>query len=250
MTPFLEAVEYLLGKGLVDTKHWYDLMRDEHDSGFMVAGATVNDVLTDMYDAVVMAREQGTTITEFRKAFDATVQKHGWSYKGKRGWRTRVIYDTNMRQSAMAGRWAQIQRVKDKRPWLRYVAVQDERTRPEHMHWNGMIYRVDDPFWNTHMPMNGWGCRCTVQTLSDRQMQAKGLKPSTPYEPDPTIEKGIDEGFDYNPGAGRAAQINHAVLAKAAERPAALKAYLVEHITNIAATALLESLQKLGEEAE
>ena len=46
-------------------------------------------------------------------------------------------------------------------------------------------------------------------------------------------------------GAGRAAQVNNAVLAKAAERPQALKAYLIEHASNIAASAITAKLEEM-----
>jgi SPP1 gp7 family putative phage head morphogenesis protein len=262
--PFLEAIAYLRGKTALDTKHWYDLLQDEHDSAFMVAGASMGDVLADLYDAVVKAREQGTTITEFRKAFDKTVQDSGWTYNGKRGWRTRVIYDTNMRQSAMAGRWAQFERLKHKRPWLRYVAVLDNRTRDDHRRWNGLVYHVDDPFWKTHMPLNGWGCRCSVQSLSDAQMRERGLEPSPPYQVKPddiyewtnpasgeifTLEKGIDPGFDYNPGNGRAKQINAAVKDKAILLPSPVKTVLLEYLSEMSSSMLLEQLKKKIEQA-
>ena len=43
---------------------------------------------------------------------------------------------------------------------LRYVAVLDARTRPEHRAWHGLILPIDHPLWDTHYPPNGWGCRC------------------------------------------------------------------------------------------
>ena len=77
--------------------------------------------------------------------------------------RLNTIFDTNLRTSYAAGRWERIQRVKESSPWLRYVAVQDSRTRPEHMAWHGTVLPVDHPFWRTHYPPNGWKCRCTVE---------------------------------------------------------------------------------------
>ncbi len=102
------------------------------------------------------ALKNGTTLTQFRKDFDAIVEKHGWAYKGKRGWRSAIIFDTNMRTSHMAGRWAQIQANKDRRPFLQYRTAGDARVRPQHRQWNGLIYPVDDAFWSTHYPPNGW----------------------------------------------------------------------------------------------
>ncbi len=41
------------------------------------------------------------------------------------------------------------------------------RTRPEHQKWNGIILPVNHPFWNTHLPPNDYGCRCTVIQTDD-----------------------------------------------------------------------------------
>ena len=44
-----------------------------------------------------------------------------------------------------------------------YDAVNDSRTRPQHLEWDGLVLPVDHPFWKTHAPPNGWGCRCMRQ---------------------------------------------------------------------------------------
>jgi len=42
----------------------------------------------------------------------------------------------------------------------------DENTREEHAKLNGVIKRIDDPFWDKYYPPNGWGCRCEAIQLS------------------------------------------------------------------------------------
>ena len=126
-----------------------------------------------------------------------------------------MIYDTNIRMAHASGRWAQIQRVATRRPYLRYVAVEDSRTRPEHTAWHGTVLPVGDPWWSTHYPPNGWYCRCTTQSLSERDLERYGYKPSQTAPPvkmtprrinTPTgpvtvqVPDGIDPGFAYNPG--------------------------------------------------
>lgn len=58
----------------------------------------------------------------------------------------------------MAVKWQRIQRDKDLFPNLKYRTVGDERVRDEHAALNGTIKPVDDPFWSTHYPPNGWRC--------------------------------------------------------------------------------------------
>lgn len=212
---FVEAIDYFTSKARVPTNTWTDLLHDAHTRAFTVAGATSDALLADFQESLTRAIAQGGTLADFRKDFDRIVAKHGWSYRGGRGWRTQVIFNTNVRMAYSAGRWQQAQRLKESRPWLRYVAVMDAQTRPEHAGWHDTVLPVDDPWWTTHWPPNGWNCRCSQQSLSDSDLKRYGLKP-TPAPPvkmearkirvpDGSAETvmtpaGIDTGFGYNPG--------------------------------------------------
>lgn len=209
---FSEAIENLKGKLPETTLAHDDLAGPVHGKVFTVAGATKADLVRDLQRSLVSALENGTTITQFRKDFDQAVQEHGWTYKGKRGWRTSVIFDTNMRSSHMAGRWAQIQAGKARRPYLQYRTAGDARVRPQHRAWNGLIYPVDDAFWQTHYPPNGWGCRCTVRAYSQADLDEKNLSVAPPFEGKTRevitrdgeikdrVPVGIDPGWDHNVG--------------------------------------------------
>lgn len=211
--PLQEAIDHFRGKLNIPSKHWDSMLGEVHAKAFTVAGATKADLLQDLRTAVDDAISKGTTIAEFRKKFDKTVQDHGWAYKGKRGWRTRVIYDTNLRTAHAAGKWQQFQRLKDRRPYGQYLTVGDERVRPQHREWDHKVLPLDAPWWSTHYPPNDWGCRCTMRTLSQRQMEKEGLVVSKapPIETTERINvasgevygkvpKGIGTGWDYNVG--------------------------------------------------
>jgi SPP1 gp7 family putative phage head morphogenesis protein len=211
--PFSEAIDFFKAKVNLPSKSWDEMVGAINAKGFTVAGATKMALLEDLRGAVNAAIESGETINEFRDRFDAIVQQHGWAYKGSRGWRTRVIYDTNLRTARMAGRWEQYQRVKDRRPYLQYQTAGDARVRPEHAAWDDWVLPIDSPWWDTHYPPNGWGCRCTTRSLSQRQLEREGKA----VTPEPTVERaervnpdtgevfpptpeGIDTGWDYNVG--------------------------------------------------
>lgn len=212
--PFQEAIDYHRQKLNLPTWRWTDVWEGGHTSAFVVAGARDEALLTSFNAAIDKAISAGTGLDVFRKDFDRIVAETGWSYKGGRNWRSRVIWHTNVTQSRNAGRWAQIQRVKERRPWLRYVHTTLEHPRLEHKAWHNLVLHVDDAWWDTHFPANGWGCNCQVEAHSDASLRRLGLKPGTA----PTIEmvphrintsagpqtihvpKGIDPGFAYNPG--------------------------------------------------
>ncbi|WP_413207981.1 phage minor head protein [Rhodospirillum sp. A1_3_36] len=222
--PFTEAIDYFKQKVNLPTAGWADLKEGMHARAFVVAGAVKEELLKDFREALRKALENGTTLADFRKDFESIVTKHGWSYNGSAGWRSRVIYDTNMRTARAAGKWQQINRALERERkrgrilYLRYVAVLDDRTRDQHRQWHGIILPADHPFWRTHATPNGWHCRCTIQVLTERDLARYGYTPSPEAEV-PAIEmerrpvtlsdgstthwptpKGIDTGFGHNPG--------------------------------------------------
>jgi SPP1 gp7 family putative phage head morphogenesis protein len=211
-----EAIDFLRRKLNVPTSSWTDLWQEQHSVAFTVAGAQSDALVADFHDAINDAIKDGTTLDDFRARFDRIVADHGWSYNGSRNWRSRVIFQTNLRTAYAAGKWDQIQRVKESRPYLRYVAVMDGRTRAEHRDWNNTVLPADDPWWQTHYPPNGWNCRCTVQSLNDRDLARYGLAVANKAPPVEMVERtintpdgprtvlvpeGIDPGFAYRPGA-------------------------------------------------
>lgn len=79
-------------------------------------------------------------------------------------------YQTAIGSSRMAGEWQRIQEDKDVLPYLQYETVGDGRVRPEHAVLDKIIRKVDDKFWDTLYPPNGWNCRCTVKSLADGEV--------------------------------------------------------------------------------
>lgn len=100
--------------------------------------------------------------------------------------------------SQMALRWHEFQKDGDLYN-LQYRTAADSRVREEHALLHNTTLPVDDPFWDSFFPPNGWGCRCTaVQVrkskypLSDRDLAMKRGNNCTDG-----VKKKI---FRYNPG--------------------------------------------------
>ena len=103
----------------------------------------------------------------------------------------------------------------DRRPYWRYRhSHASVNPREEHIAWDGMILRHDAAWWRTHAPSNGWGCRCFVESLSERDMRRLGrteadVPPPTRYRAATVgrgaarrtvrVPEGIDAGFAYAP---------------------------------------------------
>ena len=216
--PFDEAVKFFRQKVNIPSPKWADILEGAHARAFTVAGATKEGMLTDFRAAIDKAIAQGTTLDEFRKDFDKIVASYGWDYKGGRGWRTRVIYSTNLTTAYQAGRFQQMTDpdVLRYRPYWQYRHADGvKRPRPDHLAWDGLTLASSDPWWKTHYPPNGWGCHCYVDALSQRELERAGKKgpdeappvamrkavlntSAGPLEID--VPKGIDPGWGYNVG--------------------------------------------------
>ena len=220
--PFDEAIAFFRGKINIPTATWKDLWKTMHDRAFSVAGAMKEELLEDLRKSIDKAISEGTTLAEFRKDFDGIVQKHGWKYKGGKGWRTAVMLNTNIKVAYSMGNYARMTDpvVLKARPYLRYVASSSRNPRPEHVAWYNLVLPADDPWWDTHYPPNGWGCKCGVVNHSAREVEritkeekdgSHPVKTKAPKTERYTwkdkdtgkmhrIPKGIDPGWDYHPG--------------------------------------------------
>lgn len=82
----------------------------------------------------------------------------------------------SFRQSESVNSWKEVSEDQEVFPFLQYSTVGDARVRQDHAEQNGVIKRVDDPFWNTWFPPNDWNCRCIVVQLEDAKI-TKGPLP-------------------------------------------------------------------------
>ena len=236
-----EAIAYFKAKGLhlEPTFDWRDMWQESHGSAFTIAKSAGFDILGDVHAACLKNLEEGRTLRQFSEELMPTLAAKGWWGRKKMvdpvtgeerevqlgsPRRLRTIYDVNLRTAQSAGAWRHIESTKKRRPWLRYVAILDSRTRPDHKDWHGTVLPVDDPWWETHFPPNGWRCRCTVQQLSGHDLEDFGFTPSPTAPPAPLLPwtnertgetiltpAGVDPGFAYHIGkagqSGRSARV-------------------------------------------
>ena len=232
-----KAIEYFKAKGYTFSWDWQDTWQEAHAKAFTVAKAMRKDVLQDIREMVQKSLDEGITFQQFKKELTPKLQAKGWWGRKVIGDETgaqavqlgsprrlRTIYQTNLQTAYMAGRYQDFMDNVDDRPYWQYIAVMDARTRPAHAALHGKVFRYDDPFWNSHYPPNGWGCRCRVRALSDGNLKTKGIKPESSdgklstidklvsrktgelqevtayHDPVTGMEIAPDAGWSYNPG--------------------------------------------------
>lgn len=206
------AIEFLKGKVPELSDHWDSFIAPVHAKSFTISGSTQLAFVSDMLQALINNKENGLSLREFQSDFENIKAQYGWSHKGSSMWRARVIYDTNIRSAQMASRWQKIQLQKEQFPYLEYRHGNSKVPRIKHLSWDRLILKVDDPFWDTHYPINAFGCKCDVYQIDELMMEADGLS----ERDSPVIERkdvissngnishnqpvGVDVMFDTNVG--------------------------------------------------
>lgn len=242
-----EAMAYMRGRSRsVLTFSWQDLWQQEHAQQFTVSRLARLDLLQTVQAKLEQSVAGDLSRRDWMRDVKGALADAGWwgtksvldPATGKTvrttfdPSRLKLIYDTNTRQAASAGQWARFQKTKRALPYIRYVTMRDDKVRPLHASWDNVTLPVDDPFWQTHMPPNGWNCRCRVIGVTQAEYdKGKGptgapMKKARPETIDTKFVNrrtgevvetpvGIDPGFAYNAGAAAREQALHQVtLAK------------------------------------
>ena len=183
---FEEAVEYFKGRVPVTADVFYRIAEQYRGLAFTVSGYTKAQILKRFYDEILAALEDGNTFSEFRKNMNDFLKAEG--YEGLDPLQADLIFRTNIQTAYNVGHYEQMTDpgVMKLRPYWQYDAVNDTHTRPSHLAMDGKVFPADHPVWNTWFPPNGFRCRCTVRTLSKRQVEARGL---TVEEKFPAIDR-------------------------------------------------------------
>lgn len=203
--PFEEAIEYFKTKIPLKPAQYYKIANEWKANAFTVGGISSLDMLNKFMEMLQMALEEGTTLETFRQNMNKFLELKG--YEGMTPFQADNVFRTNIQTAYNVGHFKQMNdpEVKSKRPYWRYDAIHDSRTRLTHRAMDGKIFPADHPIWDTWYPPNGYKCRCTVVSLSKAKVERLGLKVETeiPKMVEPPDRLAIplipDKGFDKNP---------------------------------------------------
>ena len=220
-----EALKHLTGKRSHISFAWQDTASYEHAVSFTVAKMMDEDMLAETRAEMTDAFANGTDFATFPKRLKPYLMARGWWGQAVMGdpdtgeiqkvqlgstRRLRTIYHTNLHTAYAAGQWERIQRNKKLFPYLKYIPSDAAEPRESHKPFYGMVLPVDDPFWSTHFPPNGWGCKCNVRALTREQAEKTGISKSPVLKDVEHINtrtgeveyypEGVNPSFAHNPG--------------------------------------------------
>jgi SPP1 gp7 family putative phage head morphogenesis protein len=227
--PFAQAIAYFREQLAIPSDRWEVIWAEIGDYASALAALTQAEILNDIYQEILKALEQGTTLQQFKQDFDRIVAQRGWTEgQGYTPWRKELLFSQNLRTAYASGRYEQMSdpAVTAARPYWIWKHRDSRNPRPAHLALHNKVFSFDDPFWATGFPPCGFGCRCAVFTLSDRDLDRRGLKvTASPTETvtirdrvtgatqkvpaiavDGTLHPITEPGFAHAPGANRQAQ--------------------------------------------
>ncbi len=234
-----DVSEFFRNKTVRPSFSFEDVEPAEHAVQFTVAKAMNIDVLEAIQSALQKAIDEGVPYSQFSKDLKPRLRKMGWwgvdeqvdPLTGKvrkvqlgSPRRLKTIYRANIQSARAAGQWDRIERTKRALPYLVYLLGPSERHRPSHAIKSGMVLPVDDPFWQTWYPPNGWGCKCYVRQVTKREADEIGVSDSPEIPMRDVFNKrtgeikripsGIDPGWETNPGIYRQKQMERFLAGK------------------------------------
>lgn len=180
-----EAIAYFKSLGFKLSDNALESYQAIKERAFTVAGIMRKDLLQETKAGLFKALRDGTTFEEFKGHIEAVLARKGWQTSGRlvadadgevvaknlAPYRLKTIFRTNIQSAYMAGRYKQMQEDVEFAPYWQYTAVMDGRTRQSHREAHGLVFRHDDPFWDSHYPPCDFNCRCSVRSLTERDVK-------------------------------------------------------------------------------
>lgn len=147
---------------------------------YRFSGAKTYQQLAEMNSFLVDQNGKIRSYNDFKKNVDKVHQKYNKNY-------LQAEYQTAKRAAQASRQWKGFEQNKDLFPNLKYMTIDDDKVRLDHEKLHGVIKPVNDPFWDTHYPPNGWRCRCYV-------------KPTNEAVTDKVPNIPVEESFNHNVG--------------------------------------------------
>jgi len=162
-----------------------ELFEQFTDNVYRFSAAKQYQQVRQMSTMITQSRDNAVAeFAKFRQKAEVIFDEYNVNYL-----KTEVATATSQSQNALE--FVRFEEQADDFPFLRYETQRDDRVRDEHKNLDGIVKRVDDPFWNDYMPANGWNCRCFVTPLESAEV--------TPDYDITITDDDVEKDFRFNP---------------------------------------------------
>ncbi|WP_392406432.1 phage minor head protein [Cardiobacterium hominis] len=192
MAHYPSAADYLRARGVEPAAEFYARLEHLRHEAWTLSKISDVEQIEQVKQSLVKALAEGKSFREWQQALTPGMLALPRHYQ-------ETVFRTAMLSSYNGAKWTHFRAHIGRRPILRYIAVNDHRTRPAHHALHGLMMPVEDERWANLAPPLGFNCRCSLVSLSDKQAKALGY--SGAPEKLPTWED--DHGVSHTAAADK-----------------------------------------------
>lgn len=138
-----------------------ELIEQLEDNAYIFSGFKTYHSLSEVSLSMTDDNGRLKSFDTFRKDVEKINDKYNVRY-------LEAEYNQAVASAQMAARWANFSN-DTKRYMLQYRTAQDNKVRNSHRALEGVTLDKNDAFWDSYLPPNGWGCRCTTVEVLARE---------------------------------------------------------------------------------
>lgn len=162
-----DAADYLRARGVEPAAEFYARLETLRKEAWTLAKISDVEQIEQVKQSLIKALQEGKSFREWQQALTPEMLALPKHYQ-------ETVFRTAVLSSYNGAKWTHFRAHAERRPVLRYIAINDGRTRPAHRALHGLMMPVDDERWQQLAPPLGFNCRCTMVSLSDKQAKALG----------------------------------------------------------------------------
>ena len=167
MAHYPSAADYLRARNVEPSAEFYARLEHLRQEAWTLSKISDVEQIEQVKQSLVKALAEGKSFREWQQALTPEMLALPRHYQ-------ETVFRTAVLSSYNGAKWTHFRAHAERRPVLRYIAINDGRTRPAHRALHGLMMPVDDERWQQLAPPLGFNCRCTLVSLSDRQARALG----------------------------------------------------------------------------
>jgi hypothetical protein len=178
--PLQSAINHFRKRKPVNRQTWERMNADSKRRSFTVAGQTNEDIVDKIKAALEEFVRTGQEQDKWIEYAQTKLMEAGFLPVNPSHIET--IFRTNVMSAHNSGRLARANQpiIRRLRPYWQVRTVRDDRQRIAHGEADGVkgkfVLPADDPWWSTAYPPFGFNCRCRVITMSEGDVEARGLR--------------------------------------------------------------------------
>lgn len=151
MAHYPSAADYLRARGVEPAADFYARLEHLRHEAWTLAKISDVEQIEQVKQSLVKALAEGKSFREWQQALTPEMLALPRHYQ-------ETVFRTAMLSSYNGAKWTHFRAHAERRPILRYIAINDQRTRPAHHALHGLMMPVGDERWQQLAPPLGFNC--------------------------------------------------------------------------------------------